>query len=383
MNVRKFLGGLATAAVVALGAAGLAACGHDPIQIQQPQPPCCTAPVPTTGIEVGTNPADQGWHQAWAGEAGQIAAAAARSGARVIIDRFGNGPASSEVTFNAPVAASASAQNFLIQEGQRDQAEKRMVAGFRAAMSPASSGQVDLLSGLQQMEQHLREANATSADLVVFGDAVQTTGPINLADPVQLADPKMSLETLRSAGLLQPGSCAGINAYMVNPVPAGWNEQQDTMLREFWREYFQACGGRLVLWDSALVAFPASGQVPETSWARGGQLPIQLPAALLFLPNQPVFRPGAGTTLAELCRAMTGQYPHSTATIAGYTARVGAGDGTALSLARARAVAAYLTGGSCDINPSRLLWVKGFGDHHQIPGGLAANRRVAVTIQTR
>ena len=66
MNVREFLGGLATAAAVALGAVGLAACGRDPIQ--PPQPPCCTAPVPTTGIEVGTNPADQGWHQAWAGE---------------------------------------------------------------------------------------------------------------------------------------------------------------------------------------------------------------------------------------------------------------------------------------------------------------------------
>lgn len=379
MNVRKSLAALAAGAALALGV-GLAGCGQDPVPIQQP--PCCTAPVPTTGIEVGTNPADQGWHQAWAGEAAQIATAAGRSGARVIIDRFGTGPASSEVTFNAPVAPSASAQNFLVQEGELNQAEKRMVAGFRAAMSAASSGPVDLLSGLQQMEQHLREVNANSADLVVFGDTVQTAGPINLADPVQLADPEMPLETLRHNGLLQPGSCAGINAYMVNPVPAGWSLQQDTMLREFWREYFQACGGRLVLWDSALVAFPASGQVPETSWAHGGQLPIQLPAALLFLPNQPVFRPGAARTLTELCRTMTEQYPHSTATIAGYTAQVGGGDGMALSLARAQAVAAYLTGSSCGVNPSRLLWVKGFGDHDQIPGGLAANRRVTVTIQT-
>lgn len=379
MNARKSLAALAAGAALALGV-GLAGCGQDPVPIQQP--PCCTAPVPTTGIEVGTNPADQGWHQAWAGEAAQIATAAGRSGARVIIDRFGTGPASSEVTFNAPVAPSASAQNFLVQEGELNQAEKRMVAGFRAAMSAASSGPVDLLSGLQQMEQHLREVNANSADLVVFGDTVQTAGPINLADPVQLADPEMPLETLRHNGLLQPGSCAGINAYMVNPVPAGWSLQQDTMLREFWREYFQACGGRLVLWDSALVAFPASGQVPETSWAHGGQLPIQLPAALLFLPNQPVFRPGAARTLTELCRTMTEQYPHSTATIAGYTAQVGGGDGMALSLARAQAVAAYLTGSSCGVNPSRLLWVKGFGDHDQIPGGLAANRRVTVTIQT-
>jgi hypothetical protein len=352
------------------------------------QTPCCVEPtasahIPATGILVSMNPDNRGDHQPWTAQAGQVASAVGQSHARVIIDRFGAGPGSAEVTFDALVAPGSSAQNKLISDAQLVQAEKHMVVGFLTAMAITSPGPVDLLGSIVQMEGHLREVHAMDPDLLIFGDAVQTAGPVNLADPVQLADPKMALAALKRAGLLQSGACHGINAYMIDPWPTGWSSLQVTELREFWREYFEACGGHLVLWDSALVAFPASGQVPGApQLGNGGELPVQLPASVLFVPNEAVFRLGAGKALGELCRKMTVDYPHSTAAIAGYTAQIGAGDGMALSLARARAVAAYLTGGSCGVRPSRLVSVKGFGDHDPVPGGLAANRRVMVTIQT-
>ena len=89
---------------------------------------------------------------------------------------------------------------------------------------------------------------------------------------------------------------------------------------------------------------------------------------------------GAGALLGEVCRDLTATYPAATADIAGYTAAIGGGNGLALSQARAGRVASYLEG--CGVSATRLS-AHGYGDRDQIPGGLAANRRVVITVQTR
>ena len=101
---------------------------------------------------------------------------------------------------------------------------------------------------------------------------------------------------------------------------------------------------------------------------------------MLFEPDQAILLPGARQILGELCHDLTSAYPTATAAIAGYTAAVGGGDGMALSQARAQAVASYLE--ACGVSASRLS-AHGYGDHDQIPGGLAANRRVVITLQVR
>ena len=96
----------------------------------QPAPAAVTsARIPTTGILVGTNPGDRSLHAAWTADARQVASAAGQSSARVIIDRFGTGPGSSDVRFNAPLA-STDGQNSLIRQTQVKHAEDQMVRAF-------------------------------------------------------------------------------------------------------------------------------------------------------------------------------------------------------------------------------------------------------------
>ena len=219
--------------------------------------------------------------------------------------------------------------------------------------------------------------------MIIFGDAVQTAGPVDLADPVHLADPAAALEKVKAQGLLQPSACRGWSVYMVDPSPAGFSGLQDEQLREFWREFFAACGGHLVLWDSTLI-FPASGQVPAASWAVDGhrEIIVPLPASVLFAPNRATLLPSAGADpLGELCRDLTSAYPTATAEIDRTTQRLSViGDGMTLSQARAQVVASYFE--ACGVAASRLS-AHGYGDYVQIPGGLALNRRVVVTLQVR
>jgi len=343
-----------------------------------------TASAPAIGLLLGTSPADHALPQArvWEGDAKLVAEAAGESGAHVVIDRFGAGPGSSDVLFDARVA-STTGLNSLIINSQRQEAEKRLERGFAEEQASTTPGPINLISGVLSMAQHLQEFAHQTTDVVVFGDAVQTAAPVNLAEPLQLADPRATLQSVISQGLLNRDECQGWRVYMVDGslTPAGGlSALQDEQLREFWREFFATCGGRLVVWDSTLIAFPASGQVPAASWTRQHRIIIPLAASVLFWPNQAVLLPSAGQVLDQLARKLTLTYPRATAEIAGYTAAVtvpGGPTALALSRARAQAVAAYLE--AHRVYGGRLS-VHGYGHQDQIPGGPALNRRVVVTL---
>ena len=169
-----------------------------------------------------------------------------------------------------------------------------------AAIKAAPPATLIMVSSVRLMEEHLAAfPHAKTTNVVIFGNAIQTAGPVNLADPVQLADPVTTLRAVTAQGLLPRNSCAGWRVHMVDGslTPAGGlSALQDEQLREFWREFFAWCGGRLVLWDSTLTAFPASGQVEPASWATPGhrEIIVQLAASVLFEPDQAVLLPSAG-----------------------------------------------------------------------------------------
>jgi outer membrane protein OmpA-like peptidoglycan-associated protein len=290
--------------------------------------------------------------------------------------------------YNARVT-STTGQNNLIISMQINAAEKRMVRSFDEEQASATPGRVDLISGVSLMAQHLHVLPHKTTDVVIFGAADQTAGPVNLADPLQLADPEATLQTVAAKGLLRPGECLGWRVYMVDGslTPAGGlTALQDEQLREFWREFFARCGGELVVWDNTLITFPASGHIAPASWSAPGhrEIIVSLPGSVLFRPNRTALLPGATQILDKLARELTVRYPRATADIAGYTAAVTVRGPSARSLswARAWAVAVYLE--ARGVRPSRLA-VRGYGSQHQIAtdataAGQARNRRVVVTL---
>src|SRR5215469_16969997 len=109
-----------TRAAAAISAAGLAlflaSCASGNSSGPSATTPAPAASGPAIGILIGTSPADHELNQAraWAADAWLVAKAAGRSGAHVVIDRFGPGPGSSEVMYNARVTSTTGQNNLII-----------------------------------------------------------------------------------------------------------------------------------------------------------------------------------------------------------------------------------------------------------------------------
>ncbi|GAB3081084.1 hypothetical protein GCM10027053_52070 [Intrasporangium mesophilum] len=98
----------------------------------------------------------------------------------------------------------------------------------------------------------------------------------------------------------------------------------------------------------------------------------------VFVPNQATYLPG-GEAAIKAVAALMPKTGNLSVRVEGYTAdnRINGdyGDGMALSLNRAKAAAASIK----SVRPNAVTTTVGFGYYHQIPGGLAANRRVVIS----
>ena len=86
-----------------------------------------------------------------------------------------------------------------------------------------------------------------------------------------LDDPAVALNTLAAQRLLP--DCSGWRVYAIG----GDQQSQPPLdnaraaaLREFWRQYFERCGGALVAWSTHLDAFPISGGAIATGRYHAG-----------------------------------------------------------------------------------------------------------------
>jgi outer membrane protein OmpA-like peptidoglycan-associated protein len=292
-----------TATVIVAAGLGLTACATGTSGRPAPSPPDGAVSTPVVGILVGTSPLDHGRGLArlWTADARLVAAAAGRARARVALDRCGAGPWSSDVMYEARVM-NTNGQNSLIRKTQLQAAEGKLVRAFAHEDATTTPGPTDVISCVRAMAQHLAAfGRQKTTDVLIWGSAVQTAAPVNLTDPAQLADPSTTLQTVVSQGLLSRSLCTGWRVYMVDgslSPGGGLDSLQDEQLREFWREFFARCGGRLVLWDTTLPVFPARGEVPPASWTTEAIVP--LPDKLLFAFGSSALIPNADAVLLSI-----------------------------------------------------------------------------------
>jgi outer membrane protein OmpA-like peptidoglycan-associated protein len=227
-------------------------------------------------------------------------------------------------------------------------------------------------------------------NVVLFTSLLNTAQPVDLSAPGVLADPATVLNALAAQRLL-PG-CSGWRVYAVG------GDQQSTplldngkaaALREFWRQYFERCGGELVTWSTHLDPFPITGgaipaadttQVPVHREA--GKVTADLKGDVLFDPGGAELLPSADNQLnqvLQLVNQASGQV-----VVDGYT-DVGGNEDDNLDLSQRRCASIQTWLAQHGVTPGRIS-VQGHGssnprfadpvtdEQHQ------ANRRVEVTI---
>lgn len=250
---------------------------------------------------------------------------------------------------------------------------------------------VDDFGAIKTLEGNLAGTpKGTPIDVVLFTSLMNTAQPVDLSASGSSDNPAVTLNTLASQRLLP--DCNGWRVYAIGGDQQSQPPLENTKsaaLREFWRQYFERCGGALVAWSTHLDAFPVNGgavspadttQVPVHREA--GKVVADLAGDVLFDPGLADLRPGASDQLnqvLQLVRQSSGQV-----FVDGYT-DVG-GDETAnvdLSQRRSAAIQAWLA--ERGVSPARIS-VNGHGsadprfanpstdEQHQ------ANRRVEVTI---
>jgi outer membrane protein OmpA-like peptidoglycan-associated protein len=250
---------------------------------------------------------------------------------------------------------------------------------------------IDDFGAIKTLEGNLGVApKGASINVVLFTSLLNTSQPVNLSVPGALNDPTVALNTLAAQRLL--ADCSGWRVYAIGGDQQSQPPIDNTMaaqLREFWRQYFERCGGALVAWSTHLDAFPISGgpiapadttQVPVHR--EPGKVTADLGGDVLFDSGLADLRPRASDQLSQVLQLIN--QSSGQVVIDGYT-DVG-GDETAnidLSQRRCASIQAWLE--QHGVSPTRLT-IQGHGSHdarfanptsdeeHQ------ANRRVEVTI---
>jgi outer membrane protein OmpA-like peptidoglycan-associated protein len=250
---------------------------------------------------------------------------------------------------------------------------------------------LDDLGALKTLEGNLAGTpKGVPINVVLFTSLLNTAQPIDLSASEALNDPAVALNTLAAQRLLP--DCTAWRVYAIGGDQQSQPPLDGTTsagLREFWRQYFERCGGTLVAWSTHLNAFPITGgaiapadttQVPVHR--EPGKVTADLAGDVLFDPGLADLRPVADGQLDQVLQLVN--QSNGRVVVDGYTDVGGDEAGNVdLSQRRSATIKAWLV--PRGVSPTRIT-VNGHGssnprfanpvtdEEHQ------ANRRVEVTI---
>jgi outer membrane protein OmpA-like peptidoglycan-associated protein len=250
---------------------------------------------------------------------------------------------------------------------------------------------IDDFGAIKTMEGNLAGTpKGAPINVVLFTSLLNTSQPVNLSVSEALNDPAVPLNTLAAQRLLP--DCSGWRVYAIGGDQQSQPPLDNAMaaqLREFWRKYFERCGGALVAWSTHLDAFPISGEaIPAADTTQvpvhhePGKVIADFAGDVLFDPGLVDLRPGASDQLnqvLQLVNQASGQV-----VVDGYT-DVGGDEADNIDLSQRRCASIQTWLIQHGVSPSRIA-VNGHGssdprfaspvtdEEHQ------ANRRVEVTI---
>lgn len=250
---------------------------------------------------------------------------------------------------------------------------------------------LDAFTAFRTLEGNLESTPAgTDIEVVVFSATLSTAAPVNLEDPAVLTNPAYTLNQLAAQRLLP--QCTGWRVYVIGGdqhTDPALDSTTSADLREFWRQYFERCGGELVAWSPHLDTFPtANGAIAAADTTQipvrheDGKTVAELGADVMFDPGRHELRSDATSALDQVLALVN--RASGRIVIDGYT-DVGGDetDNIALSERRCTTIQTWLI--DHGIDPARIT-VHGHGSsdakypHPVTAEESQANRRVEVTI---
>jgi outer membrane protein OmpA-like peptidoglycan-associated protein len=250
---------------------------------------------------------------------------------------------------------------------------------------------LDVFSAIYTLYGNLKGTPAgAEINVVLLSSLLNNSRLANLSHEGTLKNVTQTLNTL-AAAKLKP-DCTGWRVTAVSDSSA--DAVEDAALREFWRSYFDWCGGALVAWTSHLSQFPVQGDAVKA--ADTTQIPIvRDPGKIIAtLSGDVTFDDGKAdlrlTAEAELKQILQlTDEEKGGIQIDGYT-DVDTGEGPKwlknLSDRRADAVRAWLVTHGV---PAKRISAAGHGasdfvyKNPRTPSQHASNRRVVVTVYAR
>jgi outer membrane protein OmpA-like peptidoglycan-associated protein len=309
--------------------------------------------------------------------------------ARVLVNAVGSGTGAPSLLANAQLVGDGANDterqaNLTCKEKLVDDAFDNKLTNKLPKPAP-----LDAFSALNTLAGNLvGTADGAEVDVVLLSSLQNSAAPADLMRSEVLDNPVATLNTLASKRLLP--NCKGWRGYVVGGS-LGSTNSQDAQLREFWRQYFNRCGGALVAWTTHLDAFPLTNgaiQAADTSQIHIQRDPDKIVATLggdvLFSPGSAELRASATSQLAQVL-PLAGQ-ANGRIVVTGYTDTGGnEADNVTLSQRRAAAVARWLIQNK--VQAGRIK-PGGTGSRHALfpnpksPAEHQANRRVTITIYT-